>query len=94
MTLKKLLYWLVAGSRGGPNRARLLMLLSDRPANAKQISDSLKLDYKTVQHHVELLLKHGLLDAIGEGYGKAYTLSPEMEGMMDEIRKLVKNRKG
>ncbi len=91
--LKKLLYWLVAGSRGGENRARILMLVRDRPRNAKQIADSLELDYKTVQHHLDVLTKHELLAIIGEGYGKAYTLSPEMEVMADELGKLLKSGK-
>ncbi len=90
---KKLLYWLVVGSRGGANRARILMLLKERPMNTQQISDALALDYKTVQHHLDLLKKNTLLDNVGEGYGKGYTLSPDMEAMADELPKLFKIRK-
>ncbi len=93
MIVKKLLYWLVAGSRGGENRGRMLMLLKDRPMNAKQIADALDLDYKTVQHHLDVLKKNTLIDNIGEGYGKAYTISPEMEAVADELPKIFKNRK-
>ncbi len=93
MIIRKLLYWLIAGSRGGENRARILMLVRDKPMNAKRIADTLGLDYKTVQHHIEVLNKHTLLDSIGEGYGKAYTISPEMEAVADEIPKIFRNRK-
>jgi len=93
MIIKKLLYWLVAGSRGGENRARILMLVRDKPMNVKQIADRLGLDYKTVQHHLEVLNKHLLLDSIGEGYGMAYTISPEMEAVADEIPKIFKSIK-
>ncbi len=89
MLLKKLLYWLIAGSRGGHNRARIIMFISKHPANAKRIADGLEIDYKTALHHLGVLLKHGLLDCIGEGYGKAYALSPEMEGMLDEVRRFL-----
>jgi len=69
------------------------MLVRDTPMNTKQIADRLALDYKTVQHHLDVLKKHMLLDSIGEGYGKAYTISPEMEAIVNEVPKIFKNRK-
>ncbi|HPX77955.1 MAG TPA: ArsR family transcriptional regulator, partial [Methanobacterium sp.] len=32
--MKKLLWWLIAGSSGGPNRARIILMLNERPYNA------------------------------------------------------------
>ena len=91
--IPKILYWLIAGSRGGENRLRILLVLEERPLNAKQIADELGVDYKTVQHHSGVLAKHGLIDTLGGGYGKAYTLSAEMEANVNELSKIVRTKK-
>jgi hypothetical protein len=36
--MKRLLWWLLAGTRGGRNRARIIMALHERPYNANQTS--------------------------------------------------------
>jgi len=77
--IKRLIWWLIAGSAGGMNRARIVHLLHDRPYNANQISQALGLDYKTTRHHLEMLEKHQMLAPMGSGYGKMYTISPLLE---------------
>ena len=49
---KRILWYLIASSRGGVNRATIIDLVNSRPANANQIASELKLDYKTVLHHL------------------------------------------
>jgi predicted transcriptional regulator len=88
MGFNQILYWLIAGTRGGANRARILELLSKKPGNARNIAQALGLDYKTIQHHLELLTKNGVIVSSGPNYGKVYFLSQESEEMKDEIRKL------
>jgi|GEM_PF-6188817 DNA-binding transcriptional ArsR family regulator len=46
--LRHLLWYLLAGSRGGETRAKILMALKERPYNANQLTRILSLDYKTV----------------------------------------------
>ena len=77
---KRILWQLLAGTRGGPNRARILRSLSERPSNANQLATQLDLDYKTTQHHLKALILNGLVTS-GEGsnYGALYFLSPDME---------------
>jgi len=77
--MKRILWWLLAGTRGGKTRARIILLIRERPGNANQISEALELDYKTVRHHLEILMDNGVLECIGEGYGKSYLLSSELE---------------
>ena len=78
--MKKLLWWLIAGTRGGPNRARIINLLYERPYNANQLSEELKLDYKTVKHHLNVLKKNQIINTPTEdSYGKMYFLSNFME---------------
>jgi len=83
MSMKRVLWWLIGGTRGGANRARIISTLHNRPANANQIAELLGLDYKTVRHHLDVLVKNRLLVTQGEGYGMVYFLSQELEDSYD-----------
>ncbi len=88
-----MLYWLLCGTKGGMTRTRILELIKDNPQNANKIAGMLKLDYKTVRHHLYMLLKHRLIINIGDGYGAVYSLSEELQANMhafDEICSKVK----
>ena len=94
--LRQLLWYLIAGTRGGVNRARIIEALSERPYNANQLSAALGLDYRTVRHHLDLLQKNGLITRpTGDAYASPYFLSPSLEGsytIFEEIRKRLKPR--
>jgi predicted transcriptional regulator len=77
--VKRLLWWLLAGSAGGINRSRMLEELFERPYNANELSKVLELDYKTVRHHIEVLEKNRLITSTGNGYGKVYFPSDMLE---------------
>ncbi len=78
--MKQVLWYLIAGTRGGETRARLIQAIRSKPANANQLAISLKLDYKTIQHHLEILVENNVFTAINKGkYGAVYFLSKELE---------------
>ncbi len=78
--MKNLLWYLVAGTRGGETRGKIIELLNKKPSNANKISEILKLDYKTVRHHLEVLEKNNIIVAVNKGnYGSVYFLSELME---------------
>jgi len=77
--MRKLLWWLIAGSTGGPNRAKIIMTLHQRPNNAHQLSDELKLNYKTIRHHLKVLGENNIITSSGNKYGEMYFLSDKME---------------
>lgn len=83
--MRKLLWWLVGGSRGGKNRLRIIEALHDEPMNANQLANRLDLDYKTVRHHLELLEENDVLTTMGDGYGTMYFLSDRMEANLDVL---------
>jgi len=56
--------------------------------NANQLADTLRMDYKTVRHHLGVLLKNRLILGEGEGYGTMYFLAPELELEYDEFAKI------
>ncbi len=91
-SLKYLLGWLIAGTRGGPTRARMIEALKESPQNANQLATLLKMDYKTMRHHLEVLEKNKIITSVGDRYGATYFLSQTMEdnyAMFEEIVKKI-----
>jgi predicted transcriptional regulator len=90
--LRGLLWFLLGGTRGGLNRARIINKIRERPWNMNQLAGELGLQYKAVQHHVKVLQQSSVIVASGEKYGVTYSLSPWVSAHMevfDEIcRKL------
>jgi DNA-binding transcriptional ArsR family regulator len=84
--MKKMLWWLIAGTRGGVNRANIIKKLHDRPYNAHQLADKLSLDYKTVRHHLKVLIENNIITSSGEKkYGTLYFLSNQMIENYDDF---------
>ena len=87
---KRLLWYLIGSTKGGSNRARILKLINSHPSNANQISSELKLDYKTVIHHLEVLLKNGLVITDNrESYGATYFLTPLLEKNYESFKEIL-----
>lgn len=81
--LRRLLWFLLGGSRGGVNRARILERLRSKPSNQNQLAGDLGLQYKAVQHHVRILQRNSLVVGTGERYGMTYSLSTWMDAKYD-----------
>jgi DNA-binding transcriptional ArsR family regulator len=88
--LKYLLGWLIAGTRGGPTRARIIEILKETPQNANQLATALKMDYRTIRHHLKVLEKNKIITTAGEGYGITYFLSPALEENYVLFEEIVK----
>ena len=89
------LWYLVAGTRGGPTRLQIMLELLERPYNANQLTERLGLDYKTVRRHLEVLEENGLVRISKEKrYGELYHLSDYarekvkvFEKILEKVRK-------
>ena len=77
--LKYILGWLIAGTRGGLTRAKIIINLYETPQNANQLANSIEMDYRTIRHHLKILEKNRIIISSGEGYGKTYFLSIDMD---------------
>jgi predicted transcriptional regulator len=91
---KRLLWFLFAGSRGGDNRMKIIDLLKERPYNINQLSESLNLDYKSIQHHISVLQKNNVITKMGEKYGVLYFISNYFEANIEafnEIKSKIKH---
>jgi DNA-binding transcriptional ArsR family regulator len=70
--MEAVLWYVLTGTRGGPNRVRILRALEDRPRNANQLAEHLDLDYTTVRHHLGVLREHDIVERTGDEYGTVY----------------------
>lgn len=98
--VRQLLWWLIAGSEGGPNRARIIAALKERPYNARQLAKKLGLNYTTVRYHLDVLQKNGLVTSTENRYGRMYFLSQallenyeDFEEIWEKVRKETEGAK-
>jgi len=86
---KRVLMYLLVGTKGGPNRLQMIRLLQDEPMNANKMGERLGLDYKTVQHHLKILKENNVVVTNATGtYGAMYFLTPYVEknlSILEEI---------
>ncbi len=88
-SVRRLLWYLFAGSKGGENRIKIINLLQDTPLNINRMAEILSLDYKAIQHHVNVLEKNNLVSRIGEKYGIMYFVSNYLEANMDTFKEII-----
>ena len=87
--MKNLLWYLVAGTKGGETRGKIIELLDKNPCNANKIAEILKLDYKTVRHHLNVLEKNNIITAVNKGaYGAVYFLSELMKANLSAFNEI------
>jgi DNA-binding transcriptional ArsR family regulator len=89
--MEKALWYLLAGTRGGENRARIIRTLDERPRNANQLAEQLDVDYNTVRHHLEMLEDHDVVEPGGDDYGKLYFLTDRFEHHRDAFEEIIEH---
>ena len=87
--VKNLLEFIFLASKGGINRMRIISQLRERPFNAYQLSITLNLNYKAIQHHLKVLERNNLVIRIGGKYGAAFFISPLLEANFATFDKMV-----
>lgn len=88
--MEGVLWYVLTGTRGGANRVRLVRAIDERPRNANQLAEGLDLDYKTVRHHLDVLVKHELVEIEREEYGSRYAPSAKTERNWDEVERIIR----
>jgi DNA-binding transcriptional ArsR family regulator len=46
------------------------------------------MDYKTIRHHLDVLVKNGVITMEGDKYGIMYFISKTMEANLDEFNQI------
>ncbi|MBX0287524.1 winged helix-turn-helix domain-containing protein [Haloarcula salinisoli] len=83
------LWQTLAGTRGGPNRARVLRALDDQPRNANQLAEDLDLAYNTIRHHLEVLEENGVITSSDASYGVIYLPSERAQNHWDTVEQIL-----
>lgn len=83
------LWYLLASSRGGPTRVRLLQVLDQRPRNANRLAEELGLDYTTVRHHLDILIENNLVRKSGDDYGAIYRYTEQLEANRETLEEVM-----
>lgn len=86
---KRLLWFVFAGSKGGLNRIRLISIIRKTPLNTNQLAKELGLDYKAIQHHLNVLDKNNLITKVGDKYGATFFISTFLEVNIETFDEIV-----
>lgn len=87
--MEAVLWYVLTGTRGGTNRVRILKALDERPRNANQLAEDLKLDYKTIRHHLGVLVDNNVLETSGDEYGAIYLPTDQARHHWETIEKIT-----
>lgn len=87
--MEGVLWYVLTGTRGGTNRVRILRSLDERPRNANQLAEDLDLDYKTVRHHLDVLMDNDILKNTGDDYGAVYLPTERVQHNWDTVEEII-----
>lgn len=87
--MEAVLWYVLASSRGGRNRARILRALAAEPRNANQLATELDLDYTTVRYHIDVLMDNNVLENSGNDYGTVYLPSDECRQHWETVEEIL-----
>jgi DNA-binding transcriptional ArsR family regulator len=86
--MEAVLWYVLAGTRGGPNRVRILRALDDRPRNPNQLAEDLDLNYDTIRHHLDVLAENDVVTSSGDEYGAVYLPADSTRENWDTIEEI------
>jgi len=91
--LRRLLWYLLGGTRGAENRVKIVRAIRERPRNLNQLATDLGFQYNLVQHHVGVLKRNSLVSTVGEHYGMTYFLSPWLDAHFEVFEAVARELK-
>lgn len=86
--MEGVLWYLLASSRGGESRVRILRALDERPRNPNELATKLDLDYSTVRHHLDVLRKNNVVERSGDEYAAAYLVTGQVRQHWDVVERI------
>jgi len=88
-TMEAALWYVLSGTRGGANRARILRAVDERPRNPNQLAEALDLNYDTVRHHLDVLADNDVVRASGDDYGAVYLPTDRVRSHWDVVESIT-----
>ena len=92
--MEGVLWYVLASSRGGPTRVRIVRAIDERPRNANQLAEALDLDYTTVRHHLDVLMDNNVLQRSGEEYAAVYLFTDQVRAHWDTVEEILRTVDG
>ena len=75
-------------------RTRIMLSLIEKPKNANQLCGELNVNYRTIDHHLKVLLENDLITVMGDGYGKTYFPGPSVEKNIEIFTGIIRKSGG
>jgi DNA-binding transcriptional ArsR family regulator len=92
--MEGVLWYLLASSRGGASRVRILRALDERPRNPNELATALDLDYSTVRHHLDVLTKNNVVSRAGDQYAAPYLVTDQVRANWDVVEHIFETVEG
>ena len=89
--MEGVLWYVLASSRGGSTRVRILRALDERPQNANQLAAELDMDYTTIRHHLDVLMKNNVVRRSGDDYGAVYLFTDQMDSNWAIVEEILES---
>ena len=87
--MEDVLWYLLASSRGGDSRARIVRAIDERPRNANQLAEKLDLDYTTVRHHLDVLMENNVVRRTDDDYAAVYLFTDLAQHNWDVVEEVL-----
>jgi DNA-binding transcriptional ArsR family regulator len=87
--MEGVLWYLLASSRGGPTRVRIVRALDERPRNANQLAEELDLDYTTIRHHLKVMREDNVVRKTGGDYGAVYLFTDRVKANWETVEEIL-----
>jgi predicted transcriptional regulator len=69
------MWHIFAATKGGTKRIKIIELLRRRPYNSHQLSRELGVDYRTILHHMKILVDNQIVMSDEKKYGEMFFLT-------------------
>jgi len=92
--MEGVLWYVLASSRGGPTRVRILRAIEERPRNANQLAEELELDYTTVRHHLDVLMENNVVRKTDEDYAAVYLFTDRARDNWETLQEVLETVEG
>ncbi len=86
---RHLMWHIFAATKGGQKRIMMVVLLRKRPFNAHQLCKELGVDYRTILHHIKVLVDNQFITCEEKRYGEMYFLTEFFESQIAEFDDIV-----
>lgn len=87
--MEGVLWYVLASSRGGPTRVRIVEALDERPRNANQLAEALDMDYTTIRHHLDVLMENNVVRRTDDEYAAVYLFTDQVRANWDTVEEVL-----